>query len=83
MQAHQVSPQGQLTRQASQRCAHRRRFDVLQAGQQGGHAAEAADEGGLRRIEFPEGRHPQEPHAEWREARAARPVGRTWFAPVM
>jgi methylated-DNA-[protein]-cysteine S-methyltransferase len=30
----------------------------------------AADEAGLRRIEFPEGRHPQEPHADWREARA-------------
>ena len=29
----------------------------------------AADDAGLRRIGFPEGRHPQEPAPEWREAR--------------
>ena len=30
----------------------------------------AGDDAGLRRIEFPEGRHPQEPQPEWREERA-------------
>ena len=30
----------------------------------------AADDAGLRRIEFPEGRHPQEPAPDWQEARA-------------
>jgi methylated-DNA-[protein]-cysteine S-methyltransferase len=30
----------------------------------------AADDAGLRRIEFPEGRHPQEPQPEWRAERA-------------
>ena len=30
----------------------------------------AGDDAGLRRIEFPEGRHPQEPQPGWREERA-------------
>ena len=31
----------------------------------------AADEAGLRRIEFPEGRHPQEPQPQWQAQRAS------------